>query len=664
MEYKKITLVLQKEWVDKRFGVDIPVIKSIIEMFDDRNDSEIHVLESSDYDCVFIVKSQNNSKEQLKEYIWEFIENNSALYKNEVDDIAAIKITEVDDRKMKHLFPKKIDFDAEYVSKGKKVKRNDFVVAREFKELIQEFEIIAPQVEKYKTYDVFASQSYLFSINRGCGLTSYLETMADTLGELKLYQCDKAVKFVEKTMEHIIDEKDVQSFIEKLEMKNIKNNKCILCIDISECMAKIKEKPFINLLHKLNEYAGEIIFVFRVPFLEKDALDNIRRALSDLFTVREVYFPPFSTEELVEIAKVHLKEKGFNLENDAVSVLITRISEEKRDGRFYGILTVQKIAREIIYLKHLANAACKTNNTDICRDDIHRLAESYDINEKSGMEQLNDLIGLDSLKKRILEIVTQIEAVKNNTVLENPCIHMQFIGNPGTGKTTVARIIGKILAERGVLRNGMFFEYSGRDFCGRYIGETAPKTSSMCRDAYGSVLFIDEAYSLYNNNIESNDYGKEALTALIAEMENHRNDMLVIMAGYSDDMELLMKGNAGLESRIPYKLEFPNYSRSELCEIFMAMTDENFSYDEDFKNAAEEYFNKLPDEVLKSKTFSNARFARNLYERTWGKAILRTHLDNTGDRMSLKAEDFIQASSEREFTNMMVKRKQQIGFNI
>ena len=156
--------------------------------------------------------------------------------------------------------------------------------------------------------------------------------------------------------------------------------------------------------------------------------------------------------------------------------------------------------------------------------------------------------------------------------MERPCIHMRFVGNPGTGKTTVARIIGKILKEKGVLRIGNFYEYAGRDFCGRYVGETAPKTASICRDAYGSVLFIDEAYSLYRGDDNSRDYGREALDTLIAEMENHRNDFVVIMAGYTDDMDKLMAGNMGLASRMPYTIEFPNFTREQLYEIFESMS--------------------------------------------------------------------------------------------
>jgi hypothetical protein len=145
----------------------------------------------------------------------------------------------------------------------------------------------------------------------------------------------------------------------------------------------------------------------------------------------------------------------------------------------------------------------------------------------------------------------------------------------------------------------------------------------MCRDAYGSVLFIDEAYSLYRGDGNERDFGREALETLIAEMENHRNDLVVIMAGYTDDMETLMKGNAGLASRMPYVIEFPNFNRDELYRIYLSMIEGQFAYDEDLLPAVRAYFDALPDVVLDSKEFSNARFVRNLFERTWAKAAMR-----------------------------------------
>ena len=211
-----------------------------------------------------------------------------------------------------------------------------------------------------------------------------------------------------------------------------------------------------------------------------------------------------------------------------------------------------------------------------------------------------------------------------------------------------------------MLRIGSFFEYGGRDFCGRYIGETAPKVTGICRDAYGSVLFIDEAYSLYRGADNDRDFGREALDTLIAEMENHRSDLVVIMAGYPDEMDTLMKGNPGLSSRMPSLIEFPNFTKDEMITIFKSMLTDTFKYEDELIVAMEQFFRDLPQDFIESKTFSNGRFVRNLFERTWGKAAMRCQINGLKD-VVLTADDFTRAASEKEFRSLQDKRKS-IGF--
>ena len=263
-----------------------------------------------------------------------------------------------------------------------------------------------------------------------------------------------------------------------------------------------------------------------------------------------------------------------------------------------------------------------------------------------------------------MQIKTQQKLAKKGKKVARPAIHMVFTGNPGTGKTTVARILARMMKQAGILRKGHLVEVKGRDLCGQYIGETAPKTSAICRDAYGSVLFIDEAYSLFRDDFSSaRDYGREALDTLVAEMENHRDDFCVIMAGYKDEMDAMLLGNAGLKSRIPYEIEFPNFTRDDLEKIFFTMLDGVFDYEDGLKNAVHEFFAGIPEETFSSKEFSNARLVRNLYERTWGKAAYRQSLDGSDDLRILKS-DLAGAMSDSEFKKLMKKNDERrpIGF--
>ncbi len=538
-------------------------------------------------------------------------------------------------------------------------KINALVGAKEFKKLSKEITAIAYEIKQTDTYEVFTNQCYIFSIGDGCGLTTYLKLLAELIEKNGL--CRMASSPVREVRlaayrESFEPFEEAASIIENVLEKSVR----IVCIDISEWMDKTDNKYFKRFLRIIEKNAEENIVVFRVPFVDKDILSRIKYSLSDLLSVKAVSFPPLSKDDMKICAEKELKRYSFTISNAAWKYFFERISEEKSDGKFYGVNTIKKVVRELIYKKHIANAQRKKKSKLITVNDAMTLCNNIGDNKLSGMEQLNKLIGVDEIKKRIEEILAQIELALKSGMEQRPCIHMRFIGNPGTGKTTVARIIGKILKERGVLRIGAFFEYSGRDFCGRYVGETAPKTTSICRDAYGSVLFIDEAYSLYRGDSDSRDFGREALDTLIAEMENHRNDFVVIMAGYQDDMEKLMSGNLGLASRMPYTIEFPNYTRDQLCDIFVSMVESKFKYEKNLFLVAREFFNTLPEETIRSKDFANARYARNLFERTWAKAALRCQL-NGKKEIILTGEDFSHACADKEFATKITK-KSRIGF--
>lgn len=528
----------------------------------------------------------------------------------------------------------------------------------EFKDFATEVVQIAPQIIQNKTYDTFAYQAYLFSINEGYGLSTYLREFARLLSALKIRQTSDSVK--ELKLPAPGEGRDAFSEVRTELRMGSKVSQKIICIDISEWMNSINDRQFKSFLMDVERYMSESVIVFRIPFVGKEVLDSVKYAIEDLMFVRTVSFPPFTRDEIRRCAKAELARYGFKMSVAAWNGFDAKIAEEKRDGKFYGVNTIRKVVRELLYKKQLSNA--KRGKTDLCisKKDTESLCSTSDDFGLSGKEMLNRLVGADGLKNKILEIVSQIEFAYNNPEMNKPCIHMRFVGNPGTGKTTVARIVGKLLREKGVLRIGNFFEYAGRDFCGRYIGETAPKTASMCRDAYGSILFIDEAYSLFRDEDNPRDYGREALDTLIAEMENHRSDLVVIMAGYTDEMDTLMKGNAGLASRMPYVIEFPNFSREQLYNVFVSMLGKNTKYDGEMLVSAKAYFDSLPDALLNSKEFSNARFVRNLFERTWAKAAMRCQLEKKKE-INLTKDDFDRSANDKEF-KIVMEKKTRIGF--
>jgi len=539
---------------------------------------------------------------------------------------------------------------------------NRIIGGDEFKSLACEIATIAPTVVAEETAEIFTYQSYLFSINDGYGLSTYLSALAKLVavsGIRKINWTDDVVEMVIPAGKGEGNEA-FETATEFLRGRSFGGTK-LVCFDIREWMNKLHSRPFKEFLSAVENALKHIIVVFRIPFVDKEVLEQVRYALNDLIYVRSVSFPPYNQAELQQCAVAELDRYGFKMSKTAWECFHERLAEERSDGRFYGMNTVKKVVRELLYKKQLSNAKKGKKDTLISRKDAQAICKNDADLGISGYEMLDKMVGGEAIRGRLEEIISQIELANQDKSMATPCIHMRFVGNPGTGKTTVARIVGKILKEKGILRVGSFFEYAGRDFCGRYIGETAPKTSSICRDAYGSVLFIDEAYTLYRGEDNPRDFGKEVLDTLIAEMENHRSDFVVIMAGYTDEMNQLMKGNAGLASRMPYVIEFPNFTREQLFAIYHSMIEGKFGYSDDLLPAVKAYFDSLPDAFLSSKEFSNGRFVRNLFERTWAKAAMRCQLAKIAT-VTLTKDDFMRSIADSEFKINAVNKKRSIGF--
>ena len=544
------------------------------------------------------------------------------------------------------------------VSAQKVLTRIDKLISgAEFKTFAHETALISQNIINDRMQEVFFKQKLLFSINDGYGLTDYLALYAELLDALGLRATSGGI-VMEKLPTIKPNTEDPRVAV--LEHIRQSPQNCVVCLDISDWMNDVKSLEFNEFLQALTLARPDGVLVFRVPFIDKEVLDKITLALNGFMFIRELSFPPFSNEEIGRYADVEVGKYGFSMDEKAWDGFFRRIRKESSDGKFYGIDTIRKVVAEMLYHKQLSNAQSGIADRIIRQEDSDCLCGRELFDNMSGMEMLDKLVGTEQIKQKVLEIISQIELARKTPSMGQPALHMRFIGNPGTGKTTIARIIGKILKEKGVLRIGEFHELSGRDFCGRYIGETAPKTLSLCRAAYGSVLFIDEAYSLYRGNDDTKDYGREALDTLIAEMENHRNDFVVIMAGYTDDIERMMKGNSGLASRMPYVIEFPNFSKEQLYEIFLSMCNEKLSAEAEMLQDARKYFLSLDDSYVNSKSFSNARFVRNLYERVCAKAAMRCQLSGTED-VVLTQEDFHRSVGDKEFESLN-RKKRGIGF--
>jgi len=269
------------------------------------------------------------------------------------------------------------------------------------------------------------------------------------------------------------------------------------------------------------------------------------------------------------------------------------------------------------------------------------------------LQKLNeDLVGLKAVKTRIHEIAALlvIDRMRRSIGLtaRPPSLHMSFTGPPGTGKTTVAMRMATILHRLNYVRKGHLVAVTRDDLVGQYIGHTAPKTKEVLKRAMGGVLFIDEAYYLYRQENER-DYGQEAIEILLQVMENQREDLVVILAGYKDRMETFFQSNPGVSSRIAHHLDFPDYTLEELLVIAQLMLAEQmYRFSPEALKAFEAYLAKR----MRMPRFANARSVRNALDRARlrqanrlfarGGAISRTEL------MTLEAEDIL---ASRVFTD-------------
>ncbi len=234
-------------------------------------------------------------------------------------------------------------------------------------------------------------------------------------------------------------------------------------------------------------------------------------------------------------------------------------------------------------------------------------------------QELDELIGLGSVKQEVRSLANFVKLQKQREAqglkTAKVSYHLVFYGSPGTGKTTVARIVGRIYKDLGVLKKGHTVETDRAGLCGEYVGKTGPKTDTVISKALDGVLFIDEAYSLVPEGGAGNDYGQEAISTILKRMEDYRDRLVVIVAGYKDEMQRFIDSNPGLQSRFNRYIDFPDYSGTELVDIFkMYMKKNQYTLAPD----AEEYLKEQFEYVVahKDRNFGNARFARNVFEKS------------------------------------------------
>lgn len=358
-----------------------------------------------------------------------------------------------------------------------------------------------------------------------------------------------------------------------------------------------------------NKLENLVINSKKMLLLKFDSKEDKSRVFEKYSSLKERIFDLEIIETVPKIQDIYNEvekrlSKNSSLDDSFKIALLEFIQNTYVESEYSYSQYIELLCKKILFNKsgNLKPQDLPTYNKEKSMDEI--------------FEELNSLVGLKKVKEVLNDLVSLIELKnksKGSLNIKDTNLHMVFLGNPGTGKTTVARIIAKILYNLKYIKKDKLIEVSSKDLVAEYVGQTAPKTMEVVKRAMGGVLFIDEAYSLASGNGTSNGYNEEAVATLIQAMENYRDNLVVIFAGYTKEMQNFLNLNSGIVSRIGYTLEFDDYSTEELIQIFESM----------IKKAG---FNVTKKAILKvesiieeykdTKNFGNARFIRNLYEKS------------------------------------------------
>ncbi len=399
---------------------------------------------------------------------------------------------------------------------------------------------------------------------------------------------------------------------------------------IDEAYSMFGDAAFTELIRQMEIKRDSVIVIFAgykdrmKTFLEQN--EGLKSRVPYI-----IDFPDYSPEELLQIFEYTMSKDGFTATLGAKNEAFDLLKKASRirdfgNGRFVRNMVEKSTLNMSVRLaKKYGDSIPEELLFKIIKEDIENIDDPI-VNtnngvkkgkvqaEKSPRERLADMIGLESAKKVIEQAVATFKMQKRlsrkGIDIGKNTMHMVFTGNPGTAKTTTARLVAEILKDEGVLSSGVFVEAGRADLIAQYVGHTAPKVKQKFEDAMGGVLFIDEAYSL-NDGDHRGSFGDEAINTIVQEMDNRRDDIIVIFAGYPDEMKAFIERNPGMSSRIAMRVNFEDYSVEELCEIT------RYQVKEKNLNITDEAIEKLVpiyEQASQNRTFGNGRYARRVVE--------------------------------------------------
>ncbi len=519
---------------------------------------------------------------------------------------------------------------------------NGLVGLSEVKANINEFLKYLDYSKKIDT-EGFANLNMIFKGNSGTGKTTVARLMAELFYKLGFIRENKIIEVTSKDLigshlgetapktQAVIDSAlDGVLFID--EAYTIMASKGGATSNYpAECMATICKA--------MELYKDRLVIIFAGYTKEMNDFINANQGLMSRIGY-ELEFSDFSKEELLQIFKDEVEGNEFTLE-DGVIDKIEKIIMKNKVGRNFGNARFVTNLFDRLVLTHAGN--CDDDNLlkTITNKDIQSFQETKKDKERGVdeiLKELNSLIGLNSVKENINGFVSVIEL--NKKLDRNPDfnMHMIFKGNAGTGKTTVARLLAEIYYNLGYVKRDKLVEVQSQDLIGEFLGQTGPKTQAVIESALDGVLFIDEAYSIMEHNGTNASYSAECVATLLKAMEDYQGRLIIIFAGYTDEMRKFRDLNPGLKSRIGYEIDFEDYSTEDLMKIFdKKVADKGFRADEGAKKKVQ----KILSDAKEVENFGNGRFVENTVQKIIIEHAIKTRDITDIDRLLTFTEEDI-----------------------